>query len=381
MANTTNASMGEQTMSYGTVQAEKMTTESGYSLGAGNASSFKNRIINGDMSIDQRNNGSAVTSASGYIADRWSVATFAPNGGAYTAQQITDAPVGFRNSLRVTTTATPSSNADQFFQMFQPIEGFNVADFLLGTANAITFTLSFWVKSSLTGTFCAAFTNNQSTTRSYISTYTINSANTWEYKTITVQGDTSGVGTWGTTNGQGLSVFFDLGSGTNQEASAVNTWQTGNFRRVSGAVRVVGTNGATFQVTGVQLEVGTVATSFDFVLYGTELALCQRYLPAFNSSGTVPLGVGYAFTTSNAICSINFPVQTRVAPSGISTSPAGDFQIVASAAFTASAIAYNSASTTVGYIQITASGLTTNGGLGARFASPTGQLLFTGCEL
>jgi hypothetical protein len=314
MANTTNASMGEQTMSYGTVQAEKMTTESGYSLGAGNASSFKNRIINGDMNIDQRNNGAAVTSASGYIADRWSVATFAPNGGAYTAQQITDAPVGFRNSLRVTTTATPSSNADQFFQMFQPIEGFNVADFLLGTANAITFTLSFWVKSSLTGTFCAAFTNNQSTTRSYISTYTINAANTWEYKTITVQGDTSGVGTWGTTNGQGLAVFFDLGSGTTQEASAVNTWQTGNFRRVSGAVRVIGTNGATFQVTGVQLEVGTVATSFDFVSYGTELALCQRYYQSTYSTNLIN-NIAFTGIASNlAVGSVFWKVSMRAAP-------------------------------------------------------------------
>jgi hypothetical protein len=150
--------------------------------------------------------------------------------------------------------------------------------------------------------------NNQATERSYVATYTINAANTWEYKTITVAGDTSVTGTWGTTNGQGLTVFFDLGSGTNQEAPSAGSWATGNFRRVSGAVRVVGTNGATFQITGVQLEAGSVATPFERRPYGTELALCQRY---FQKSTAV---VGYATGSATIQAMATFLVEMRATP-------------------------------------------------------------------
>ena len=236
---------------------------------------FKNRIINGGMVIDQRNSGSVYSPANGYSVDRWTSGYYNPAGGTYSAQQVVDAPTGFYNSLKMTVTATPSNNTDAFFQLYQPIEANNIADFSLGTANAKTFTFSFWVKSSLTGTFCVAFGNNISPAYYYVSTYTINNTNTWEQKTITVIGPTSG--TWGTTNGQGLSVFFDLGCGTTEEASSANIWLLGNYRRISGAVRLINTNGATFYITGVQLEAGSTATSFDYRPYGTELALCQRY--------------------------------------------------------------------------------------------------------
>jgi hypothetical protein len=288
------------------------TPQEAFSLiGAGR----KNRIINGDMQIDQRSNGSLVSSANGFIVDRWTGNWYAPAGGSYSGQQVSDAPSGFRNSLRITVTSTPSNNNDSYFQIFQIIEGYNIADLMMGTANAKSFTCSFWVKCSVAGTYSICFFNNQQTVRLYVTTYNINSANTWEYKTVTVPGDTSPTGTWGSTNGQGLGVFFDMGSGTNQEASA-NSWVTSNTRRISGTVRLINTNGATWQVTGVQLEIGKVATPFEYLNYGDELAMCQRYFEvvfaptAYNNTCLI----GRANTTSQAIFAFPWKVEKRATP-------------------------------------------------------------------
>ena len=240
-----------------------------------NQGQFKNRIINGAMMIDQRNAGASVTltSANGvYGVDRFE--SYANTDGTVTVQRVSDAPTGFVNSIRHTTTTADSSlSAAQRVQVVQKIEGFNVADFGLGTASAATFTVSFWVKSSLTGTFGGSMING-GYTRSYPFSYTINSANTWEQKSVTIAGDTSG--TWLTDNQRGLTLCFGLGVGSNFVGTA-NTWQAGEFLAPAGAVSVVGTLNATWQVTGVQLEKGSTATSFDYRPYGTELALCQRY--------------------------------------------------------------------------------------------------------
>jgi hypothetical protein len=239
---------------------------------------FKNRIINGAMVVDQRNTGASVTNSSSgspiYILDRWG--TVASQASKFTIQQDAGAvtpPAGFTDYLGVTSSSAYSRLSTDYFGIVQPIEGFNVADLNWGSANAKTITLSFWVRSSLTGTFAGRLTNSESN-RSYIFTYSINSANTWEYETITIAGDTSG--TWLTTNGIGISVWFDLGTGSNYQTTA-GSWQAGNFAATSSSTSVVGTNGATFYITGVQLEVGSTATSFDYRPYGTELALCQRY--------------------------------------------------------------------------------------------------------
>ena len=240
---------------------------------------FLNRIINGAMVIDQRNAGASVTitntSASTYTLDRWfgygtvaSKFSMQQNAGSVTP------PIGFTNYLGCTSLSAYSVGSGDLFQFSQNIEGFNTADLQWGSANAKTVTLSFWVRSSLTGTFGGSLTNGAAD-RSYPYSYTISSANTWEYKTITVAGDTSG--TWvGATNGIGLRVRFSLGAGSTFSATA-NTWATGDYIQPTGATSVVGTNGATFYITGVQLEVGSTATSFDYRPYGTELALCQRY--------------------------------------------------------------------------------------------------------
>jgi hypothetical protein len=286
----------EPIMSFGTVQAEKMTTESGYSLGAGNASSFKNRFINGAMTIDQRSAGASVTVSTDftYGVDRFC----GSRGGStsnFTMQQSTTVPTGFKNSLLLTMgTGVPVSTLN-YAIVAQAIEGQNLTDFNLGTANSIAFTVSFWVRSSVTGTFGVSF-RNASATASYCATYTINSANTFEYKTVAIPAGAINSGTWLTTNGIGVYVIWDLGVGSTYSGTA-NQLNTGsNYFGVTGTTKLSETTGATFYMTGVQLEVGTVATSFDFRSIGTELQLCQRY---FETS--YPLGTALGTITGNGI--------------------------------------------------------------------------------
>jgi hypothetical protein len=261
-------------MAYGTVNADVITTSTaGGVLGAGNASTMKNRIINGSMVIDQRNAGASVTVGTDqYTLDRWYAQGSVTS--KYSVQQTTTAPTGFNNSLKVTSLSAYSVGASETFQIGQKIEGFNWADIGYGTASAKTTTLSFWVQSSLTGTFGGVFINSAGN-RSYPFTYTISAANTWEQKSITIAGDTTG--TWvGATNGSGLNVMFSLGAGATYSGTA-GSWAATTYLSATGATSVVGTNGATFYITGVQLEVGSSATGFEYRMYGTELANCQRY--------------------------------------------------------------------------------------------------------
>jgi hypothetical protein len=175
------------------------------------------------------------------------------------------------------------TSGDQF-QWNQPIEGLNFQDSAYGTASAQTFTLSFWVKSSITGTHSVGLRNQGTGAyRSYIATYTINSANIWEYKTITIPGDTSG--TWYTDNSVAVQISFNLGAGSSFNASSANTWLTGNYLTVAGAANIVATSGATLNLTGIQFEKGSTATAFDYRPYGTELQLCQRYFETYTAAG------------------------------------------------------------------------------------------------
>ena len=238
---------------------------------------FKNRIINGAMMIDQRNGGASVTqnnSGSQYSLDRWLI--YGNNASKFTVQQNAGSvtpPAGFTNYLGCTSTAATSVGSGDIYEILQRIEGFNLADLGWGSANAHPVTLSFWVRSSLTGTFGGSVLNGAGD-RSYPFSYTISSANTWEQKSVTIAGDTTG--TWLTNNSIGLNLIFSLGSGSTVSGTA-GSWASNLYTSATGATSVVGTNGATFYITGVQLEKGTVATSFDYRPYGTELALCQRY--------------------------------------------------------------------------------------------------------
>lgn len=276
---------------------------------------MRNRIINGDMRIDQRNAGASVTGSTSnpYTVDRWqSVSSL---NSKYTIQQNAASvtpPTGYINYLGATSSSAYSVLTGDYFALQQIIEGLNVADLAWGTASAATVTLSFWVRSSLTGTFGGSLSNNGST-RSYPFTYTISSANTWEQKSITIAGDTTG--TWLTTNGVGIRVGFSLGVGATYSGTA-GAWAATNYISATGAVSVVGTSGATFYVTGVQLEAGTVATPFERRLYGQELALCQRYY----LSSTVSVGQWYNGDGANVGKGsyVPFKVTMRIAPPTVS---------------------------------------------------------------
>jgi hypothetical protein len=260
----------QNTVSYSTLNTDLQS--------GGYASNLKNRIINGNMTISQRNGTSSVTPDNSYTLDRWGVFNSASS--KLTVQQDAGAvtpPVGFSDYLGVTSTSSYSISAGDYFFLSQQIEGFNTADLSFGTASASTVTLSFWVRSSLTGTFGGSLQNGAQN-RNYPFSYSIPSANTWTQISLTIAGDTSG--TWiGATNGVGLRVIFGLGVGSTWSGTA-GVWAVGGSNAIwstTGATSVVGTNGATFYITGVQLEKGSTATSFDYRPYGTELQLCQRY--------------------------------------------------------------------------------------------------------
>ena len=266
---------------------------------------FKSRIINGGMVIDQRNAGASasLTSSQTYFVDRWFGVE--DTDGTMTIQRSTTAPTGFINSLLMTTTSADASlGATQICYVGQKIEGLNVYDLAWGTASASAVTLSFWVRSSLTGTFGGAIANN-AFNRSYPFTYTISSANTFEYKTITIAGDTTG--TWPTDNGASIQVFLGLGVGSTYSGTA-GAWAGAGYISATGATSVIGTNGATFYITGVQLEKGSTATSFDYRSYGTELFLCQRYYSTVYVA-TDSAGNGFAAQ------GVTFPATMRVQPS------------------------------------------------------------------
>jgi hypothetical protein len=244
---------------------------------------FRNRIINGDMRIAQRGT-AAVTASGAFPVDRFSIG----NGtdGAYSAQQDSSAPTGFINSLKfTTTTADATLTTTQNIVCVQRIEGTNISDLGWGTASAKTVTLSFWTRSSLTGTFGGAL-RNSANDRSYPFTYSISVADTWEQKSVTIAGDTTG--TWLTTNGIGIQVVFGLGVGPDRSGTA-GAWAGVRYESATGATSVIGTLNATWYITGVQLEVGSVATPFERRPFGTELALCQRYCQVSTSSFILPI--------------------------------------------------------------------------------------------
>jgi hypothetical protein len=342
-----------------------------------NSMGFRNRILNGNMVIDQRNAGASVTS--GFPVDRFGL--LLAQASKLTAQQNAGSvtpPAGFNNYLGITSSSAYSVLTGDFFALYQRIEGFNAADLAWGSANAQAVTLSFWVRSSLTGTFGGAFRNDAGN-RSYPFTYTISAANTWEQKSITVAGDTSG--TWLKTNGMGIEIDFSLGMGSTFSGTA-GAWAAGNFLSATGATSVVGTNGATFYITGVQLEAGTNASAFEQIDYGRELALCQRYFCMTFSQGTAPAsnaGQGGALLTLNGsgtavgvglIVTWNFPAEMRTGPSVVTTynpSAAGSSWYLSTAATVAAATSnpgtravtiYNNATSTSGTnaaIHVTAS--------------------------
>jgi len=274
---------------------------------------FKNRLINGSMTIDQRNAGASITADNTtFGVDRFQI--LASVAGKFNSQQNAGAitpPVGFSNYLGYTSTSAYSVGASEIFAVAQKIEGFNTADLNWGTADAKTITISFWVRSSLTGTF-SGFLQNSASNRSFIFSYSIPTANTWTFVTTTVTGDTAG--TWiGATNGIGIRLYFTLAAGSSITTSA-GSWVASDKYGVTGTTSVVGTNGATFYITGVQLEKGSTATSFDVRDYGTELMLCQRYYEKISVAGSASVSTGQVTGVTSALFPLLLKVTKRDTP-------------------------------------------------------------------
>jgi len=308
---------------------------------AGSSYAWRNKFINGDMRIDQRNAGAATANTiNGYTVDRWIVGQTTT--GKLIAQRNAGSvtpPSGFSNYLGVTSQSAYSVLTGDIYRIYQLIEGFNVSDLAWGTASAQTVTLSFWVRSSLTGTFGGAI-GTATGSRTYVFTYTISAANTWEQKTVTIPGDTSG--TYPTDNTASIAVQWGLGVGATFSGTA-GSWTASALVSATGAVSVVGTNGATFYVTGVQLEVGTVATPFERRAYNDQLAMCQRYTYVLRSnSAFTPYAVGHGVTTTSIRVMMQMPVTMRGTPT-ISTS--GTFIVGFGNAATPAALAANSFNT------------------------------------
>lgn len=251
-----------------------------------------------------------------YVLDRWR--TDFSQASKFSVQQTATVLAGFVNSMKITSLAATSIGASDYFVFSQPIEGNNIADFRWGTASAKTATLTFSVNSSLTGTFGGSIRNGNGT-RSYPFTYSVPVANTDTTISITITGDTTG--TWATDNSASVTVFFGLGVGSTF-SNTVGVWAAGNYFSATGAVSVVGTSGATFYITGVQLEVGSTATSFDVRDYGREFIMCQRYFcqsyPYGNVAGTNNGGQAAINALNgqdgNQIPGVRFPVEMRSAP-------------------------------------------------------------------
>jgi len=354
-------------------------------LGVDNFGSMKNRIINGQMVLDQRNAGASVnspsTAALAYTLDRWEVR--GDTEGVFSIQQNSSAPDGFVNSLKITVTTIDSSlGGTQLYNLAQKIEGYNVADLGWGTANAKTVTASFWVRSSVTGTFGGALRNSASN-RSYPFTYTISVADTWEQKTVTIAGDTSG--TWLTTTGIGINLSFSFGAGADRSGTA-GAWVAANNASATGATNLMATLNATWYVTGVQLEVGTQATGFEYRQYGQELALCQRYYyKEENSTNAITLA-GFTTSTTSAALFNNFPVTMRIAPTALEqTGTAANYRVVGggASATTCSAVpAFSSATKNLARTTFTvASGLVSYNGCVGNPASGVTAYLAWSAEL
>jgi hypothetical protein len=344
---------------------------------AGVSQGFKNRIINGGMTIDQRNAGASVTPtvSATYTLDRWNARLSVAS--KFSVQQNAGSvtpPAGFVNYLGCTSLSAYTVGSSETFTIQQIIEGLNCSDLAWGTANAKTVTLSFQVYSSLTGTFGGTIQNSASN-RSYPFSYTVSAANTWEQKSITIAGDTTG--TWLTTNGIGIRIQFSLGTGSSISGTA-GAWSGSNLFSATGATSVVGTNGATFYITGVQLEVGSTATEFEVRPYGTELALCQRYYYSHLVGTTQSVSLASAFSATRIFGCISFPVTMRTAPTIAAASGSGYYQIYYSGTTANFSAPLLYMSTTTNYIyEGTTSGVTTGVGGWVQSANASASIAFS----
>ena len=283
---------------------------------------YRNLIINGDMSIAQRGTSATSVSSSGYHSlDRFRFGFNETDELVATISQDTDVPSGqgFANSMKFEVTTPETTLAsDEILQINHRIEGQNTQNLKYGTSSAESLTLSFWVKSSITGTYVITFKNNDPSagTRLNVNTYTINSANTWEKKTITITGDTTANTNFVNTNAKGLELLWSLASGGSYQGTSSSGWTSyGASKLFNGqSANVITTSGATWYITGVQLEVGTSASDFEFLPVDVNLARCQRYYWNYVNGTDNEIGIGAYQTSSEVNAIIMFPQTMRGNP-------------------------------------------------------------------
>jgi len=328
------------------IMATNQTTGISVNLSTGEVNAgtvqFRNRIINGDMRIDQRNAGTAVSltfNSGGYYIDQFRTNSTSFTAGSATIQRVADAPSGFINSYKITIGATPFSGGTNpyTFGVYQNIESYNLNDFKLGTVNASPFTISFWFKANNAGEYALTFIGyNPPTYSRYTTTFTVQ-ANIWTFVTKLIPSTGALTGTWNSTNDIGLQVAIASYQGTAGNASALNTWGSGNVNSAT-SLNWPSIANATIQVTGVQLEKGSKATPFEFRPYTLELQLCQRYFAKTYEPETTPgsssaysgalkttgLAVTGTISQNHPIAANTvwfFPVQMRAVPTCIVYSP------------------------------------------------------------
>jgi len=292
----------------------------GGNISAGNLGMFRNRIINGDMRIDQRNNGVTVTGITNsvpYITDRFSI----PLTSHFTisASRDTDCPLGFTNSLQITNGTGVTIAPAQYLHIQHKIEGLNISDFNYGTSYATPIVVSFYAKTSISNSIYAISLRNFNGTRSYVTNFTIQNANIWTYITLTIPGDTAGIWNSNTSTGLILTISLTTGSDFQIIDSNIGIWSSGNYTGFPSNTSFGATTGAIFKFTGVQLEKGTLATPFEFRPYPIELQLCFRYhFQIKRWSDTLPndayIGKTNAANGSAAVCEITLPVPMRTTP-------------------------------------------------------------------
>lgn len=343
---------------------------------------WRNRFINSDMSVNQVYGTTAVTpTADTFVTDQFHLGINVAS--KITAQQVADAPAGLKYSTKLTVAAQYAPAATDFFTLHQSIEGNTIQDFQLGLAGAATILTSVWIKGSVAGTYAVSF-RNSANNRSYVGTIAVTTG--WSRLSIAFVGDTTG--TWLTDTGIGITVALDLGSGSNFNAAAANTWAAGNFLRLASTVTFVNqVVGSTLNITGMQIERGltgqTVPTTYEYLPYAEQLRRAQRYLPCWNSTGATSwLSSAWCSAAASAIIPLQFPVPTRVPPTAIVISNAAHITFYAAAAFAGSAQAINgNPSTTELSITLTIAGATAGQGGGAYFNNAAGQLYLTGAQL
>ena len=279
---------------------------------------FRNIVINGDMQVAQRSTSVASITTDGYYTvDRF---IFQINSlGTWTQSQSTDTPTGqgFGKSFKLDcTTADATPSASDYMILAQKFEGQNLQYLKKGTANALPLTASFWVKSTKTGTFICELVDEDNV-RSISKSYTVSVSNTWEFKTVTFPGDTTGV--LDNDNSSSLKLNFWLGAGTDfTSGTLATTWGARTNANIAvGQVNIADSTSNDFLITGVQLEAGTSASDFEFLPYDVDLARCQRYYVRFNAIKTYSLyGIGNAFTTGIVRSNISLPVTMRIGANG-----------------------------------------------------------------